>query len=237
MTKPAKTIQTPADVAEHFGADATPTMDLAEINRHLSHRLFKDTDCGAWGQVTPTTTGTPVMTRWAVTLTLTPAGIQLSQLHRAGSARRIALARAPQEARDFLQVEPAAGGGFIVGGIADPAAFMATLSRDGDAMLKVTGRRGRPRVVTFQVKVLTRRRATWQFLCGSIVEGTEAETQCFPVTLPCTPQDLDAAVTNVEEQASEIWNGTHGCEHCFNGGSEGEVDPDCTHCHGRGIVI
>lgn len=47
-TKTAKTIQTPADVAAHFGADFDPNAVMAENSARLSHRVYEDTACGAW---------------------------------------------------------------------------------------------------------------------------------------------------------------------------------------------
>ena len=80
---------------------------------------------------------------------------------------------------------------------------------------------------------------------GSIVEGTDAEAVPVTVEFPCTDDDIDAAIQDVDTQCTDIWNETHGCPHCYHDGDEdvweksGEnpVNPDCKECKGHGTVI
>jgi len=87
---------------------------------------------------------------------------------------------------------------------------------------------------------------------GSIVEGVEETTQVYTVYFPCDSDDLDKALDQVEEEAEEIWNNTHGCECCWQGGIIADewgnvigptdfgmrpIDPDCPECEGNGIII
>lgn len=78
---------------------------------------------------------------------------------------------------------------------------------------------------------------------GSIVEGAYA---CTPVHLLTWGEYLgmdegglakwlDANIEEVEAEAQEIWNETHGCEECGEEG--GPVDPNCKGCGGDGIVL
>lgn len=99
---------------------------------------------------------------------------------------------------------------------------------------------------------------------GSIVEGTDqtVEHRFLDLTdfLSGEPgktlhEAFDALVSEVDEEAQQIWNETHGCQHCGTGtdhveggpcgiceredafGDEHSIDPECLWCHGEGMVI
>lgn len=80
---------------------------------------------------------------------------------------------------------------------------------------------------------------------GSIVEGSDQCADQVSVMFPCTPEDIDAALKEVEAQVTEIWNATHGCPGCYHGGDakawavadERPVNPDCPECSGDGIIL
>jgi len=84
-----------------------------------------------------------------------------------------------------------------------------------------------------------------EFICGSIVEGVDAEVTAIPVTLPCSAKDLDATIEWVESEVQIIWNDTHGCEGCEKlaeqeygkGHWDGQVMADCPECDGDGVCI
>lgn len=69
---------------------------------------------------------------------------------------------------------------------------------------------------------------------GSIVEGTER--CCIPAALkyPFTVTAFRIALKYIEDQASDIWDETHGCDHC---GMDGAINPACDFCHGEGIIL
>lgn len=70
---------------------------------------------------------------------------------------------------------------------------------------------------------------------GSIVEGTDVctETRSF-VWGKFTDVEFWNALTQIEEQADEIWNATHGCQDC---NMDGAINPDCKTCHGEGAIF
>ena len=99
-------------------------------------------------------------------------------------------------------------------------------------------------------------------MVGSIVEGVDYGTDDIELEINQTDEEPDdfrkrfyAAVDEVEKQASDIWNNTHGCEGCAAHWSEegwetnewGEamegcdamtpVWKDCPDCQGHGTFI
>lgn len=76
---------------------------------------------------------------------------------------------------------------------------------------------------------------------SSIVEGVDAETETIEV--PCRPvasllHRFNLAVEEVDRQATEIWNDTHGCPKC---GPELDgaipINPKCKACKGQGVIL
>lgn len=92
---------------------------------------------------------------------------------------------------------------------------------------------------------------------SSIVEGIDATTSTVEVRAEdCTDAadfDLrwDAAIEQVEQEANDLWNDTHGCAwcsglrevpedadpYCGPGDLGGKVNPNCTACDGCGVSI
>lgn len=90
---------------------------------------------------------------------------------------------------------------------------------------------------------------------GSIVEGVDDGTQVHELKWPFTKDEFWNAVDNVEKEARDIWNSTHGCESCAKlwheediyineweqefEGCDGmtPVHPQCKDCGGGGAVI
>lgn len=72
-------------------------------------------------------------------------------------------------------------------------------------------------------------------------EGVDID--CIPYTLnyPFSADEFWKDVDNADNDGIELWNDTHGCEHCYSG-LEGEydytpIDPNCNHCHGEGVIL
>lgn len=88
-------------------------------------------------------------------------------------------------------------------------------------------------------------------LLNSIVEGTDYMPQTHRLEYPFAMDKFWSALKNIEEEALEIWNATHGCEDCWQGQTVtnqwGEdaapddqgwrpVDPNCPECKGQGCI-
>ena len=79
-----------------------------------------------------------------------------------------------------------------------------------------------------------------QVVVGSIVEGVDRETENHILVYPFTLSDFWSALEEVELEAEEIWNATHGCDDC---GEEDPwtgsvaINPECKTCEGEGVVI
>lgn len=80
---------------------------------------------------------------------------------------------------------------------------------------------------------------------GSIVEGIDATAEEQVLSYPFTSEELEDAISAVEDDAERLWNETHGCQSCWTGQEWGEaitdldffpVNPDCEFCRGEGIA-
>lgn len=74
---------------------------------------------------------------------------------------------------------------------------------------------------------------------GSIIEGCDIYTQTYLLEYPFTKKEYFEALDMVENEASEIWIETHGCEDC---GDENEIgyisiNPRCKTCKGEGTIL
>lgn len=90
---------------------------------------------------------------------------------------------------------------------------------------------------------------------GSIVEGIDATTDTYDLRFPFTEKQFWAALQCVEDEASELWKQSHGCETCAKHwqaegfdtdewgekfeGSDGHtpVWDECPDCGGSGSII
>ena len=81
---------------------------------------------------------------------------------------------------------------------------------------------------------------------GSIVEGVDECTDVHELSFgEFTIDDFWTALENIETQASEILDRTHGCEDCYSEDRElhewkeimWPVDPKCKTCEGYGEII
>lgn len=77
---------------------------------------------------------------------------------------------------------------------------------------------------------------------GSIVEGIDQETDVIRLTYTFMASDLWDALDEIERQANDLWEETHGCSQCgiLNGEPDAEltaVNPTCPECNGKGVSI
>ena len=88
----------------------------------------------------------------------------------------------------------------------------------------------------------------WGIALGSIVEGVDEGTQTYRLSYPFTIDQFQDALQSVEDEATDIWQATHGCEDCHDHpqvdewGNEREfgawpINPDCKACKGEGAII
>ncbi len=74
---------------------------------------------------------------------------------------------------------------------------------------------------------------------GSIVEGVDQGTDSHELEYPFTIDEYNAALQEVEDEASSIWNETHGCDDCgdLNEFGSRSINPECKTCKGEGQII
>lgn len=75
---------------------------------------------------------------------------------------------------------------------------------------------------------------------GSIVEGVDFDCQPVTVKYPFALDDFWKALKTVEDEATEIWNDTHGCDDCGMDHPEygtQMINPKCSTCNGEGAII
>lgn len=205
-------IKTIEDVFEHFYATWEPESDLKRNNDLLSRRLYKDTNCGAWATTYP-----PGERKvGSVKETWTCEYRKVDGLWERGllsfNGDRVIDSKAPRAVIDYFWPEDC-----------DLQAFLQDYSK---------GRSSFEMTETIDVPVMAKHNG--YFLVGSIVEGTDAEITASPVYLPCKAEDLDCAVRYVEDEASLVWEQTHGCDDC---GMDGAINPDCETCAGEGEIL
>jgi hypothetical protein len=85
------------------------------------------------------------------------------------------------------------------------------------------------------------------FLISSIVEGVDETTETLEVSTETTPAKLEEAffiaVEEINKQACEIWDRTHGCDTCAEhfhidlNEDHSPVWKNCPECEGYGIVF
>lgn len=216
MTTPAeKTIRAPEDVFAHFGADYDTEKNEAQNNERLSRRMYKDTECGAWAEVV---THTPTRQEWQ-TWTGRYARIdgvwQLSSISQDGTPAELSVHGG--QVREYFWPD------------AESVAVYLAEKAGGASEYEATE----------EVLILRPQESVFLFRVGSIVEGIDAEVPAEEVALPCTPADLDRAVARVEDEATFLWNDTHGCDDCGEELSHGyrAINPECTSCGGEGAII
>lgn len=188
-----KTIRTAEDVFNHFGADYDPEKSLEENNRWLSRRIYKDTSCGAWAMVDSRPGMEACRGLFSAHYAKVDGIWELVCIYRhrvfSDVAEPLGLDVHPDVRRYFWLEGDGAMQEFL-DEQADGRFFWTSDKQDVEWM-KPTG--------TMRL----------EFICGSIVEGSDAEVTASPVTLPCAPESLDAAIQYVEDEVETLWNEAH----------------------------
>lgn len=78
------------------------------------------------------------------------------------------------------------------------------------------------------------------FKVGSIVEGVDQCTEIHFLNFPFEYKAFWEALDDVEAEAKEIWDMTHGCDDCgpedpYTGNRP--INPNCKTCKGEGAII
>jgi hypothetical protein len=75
---------------------------------------------------------------------------------------------------------------------------------------------------------------------GSIIEGIEQNTSTHALDYPFPLETFNATLQEVEKEANDLWNESHGCTSCNDPDLETgwtAIDPACKECNGQGIII
>jgi hypothetical protein len=191
------TIRTLHDVCQHFGT----THDTTES---LSRRIYQNTECGAWATVEARSVGKRQQL-WRARIGDSIIGPRV--LH-AGPAhgQQLSTRDLPEPVRQWLQLSPM---GTIEGMTwaeverLQPEAANEHDATDGQIVCVTRDRKRNQLILTFVMTFPIVRPA---FVCGSIVEGSDAEVGPVTVALPCQPADLNAAVESVNAEACMLWD-------------------------------
>lgn len=237
-------IRNAEDLAHYIGAS-----DASEDA--LSHRLYKDTDCGASvALVQLTRSGKPREERWQVQARLGLAGIHFTA-RRNSRGPWLAGVKVPANVRDYFganerglaSVDPMTG--FYPGGWAEFIS-LATAGDGCKVQKKRLGQYGLSLLVTLDGRASSSTRPGVQL--NSIVEGVDQYATPVELAFPFSGRAWDAAVQTIEDEVTEIWNDTHGCEGCAKlygvdwrvpetGNGYCPVHPDCKECGGTGTIL
>jgi hypothetical protein len=209
----------------------------------ISHRVYKDTSCGAWAKLeTAIPTGKHERQNWRVII------LKVGDRFRAATARQerdgdwMPLPRWQnwrKWSRDLTDCVAWDAGlderGYILD--AEIVDYLTTEVEWGNFGLPVGQK-------YFEVSFDTYTGGYAPGVSfGSIVEGIDAYTEVESVAFPCEEQDIWDALQRVEDEANHLWMETHGCPECWGGEEvEGElggrpVDGECSRCKGHGTII
>lgn len=204
-------IVTAEDVYRHFDVEDAKGLDRS---------LYKYTDCGAWGKVSTEDVCVKKSGTWSAEYARGLLGYwHLVKLTGVGD---LAGVEPPEEVRSYFWPD------------VDPLHLQE--------MLETVLQTAEP-VTTYEAEVEWYAKTSERvvFRVGSIVEGVDEEAQTIHVYLPCSGEDLDAAVAAVEADVASIWLSTHGCQECAKRNEEEwpgcAVDPECSECKGQGTII
>lgn len=195
----------------------------------LRKKVYKYTRCGAWAGLED------IISERVVTVKVLGTFSNLGYVVKAVRLNGKAVKDVPSQVVEFLEAQREEVGLVV------PPEIMTILENtlrnggQGDGYL-VTATKHYVTVV-FQVrlpKVLKKK----QLSVGSIVEGCDFGTGIQYLPFPFEEQAWWDALQAVEDEASYIWDQTHGCPDC---GMEGEwghpaINYDCPTCHGVGVV-
>lgn len=201
MAVPVRAIASKEDLFELFAVKS---------EEGLSRAIYEYTACGAWCRIFP-----PGRVRdfksdrvetFQASLDIEEGTVRCTSLVDAMGVS--CLENPPEDVAVFLHLQP--------GGGTDVQPEDLDRIREGD-WVPVVRRREDGVDVEIRVKIFGWRKHSGGIQIGSTVEGTESSTDVQELFFPFTEEQFDAAILEVEEEASEIWDSVH---------LEEEGDPD-----------
>lgn len=200
-----RVFNTRQDVLDHYDA---------RDEDHLSHRVYKTTNCGAWAKfVTQDEVVSQETQDWTVILTKGINGI-----HLVGASRGTTLGEViptdqlPKEVKEYcLLFDPGTKTELTI------SEFETLTSSETETVLEAN-----PLRLVMAVKVdfvVTRPRDG--LLLGSIVEGSDAEIEGRFLGFPFTAAELHHTISDIESEADFLWREANGVdEYCLDDDGE-----------------
>lgn len=70
-------------------------------------------------------------------------------------------------------------------------------------------------------------------------EGVDGDCPSYRLKWGFTEKEFDAQVEKADKDGCDMWDKTHGCDHCRTEEVNGyrPIDPKCPECHGGGQII
>ena len=195
-------IRNTAELLNHFGV---------ENERQLDRAIYKNTECGAWAKlVAPGArkVGTRSET-WTAKVRMSIAGAVCASVRKKGG-KTLPSTDAPSYVQEFLLLdstfpEPHQKG---LPQLMHSVTWeqLRDMPADGDRIVKNTQSGPLTLFITFMVDAPVVKTHRGGVLFGSIVEGSDAEVWPEELLFPFSPDDLDRAIENIEEEADRLWD-------------------------------
>jgi hypothetical protein len=152
-----------------------------DSEKMMSRRVYKSTDCGAWASFGKKDVTSKV--KWSVSYAKIEGIWQILSCAREGID--VELSSMSKSARDYFWNDPDEVAEFL-----ESSSGGATHVEFSNEVDEVVG----------HVDV---------FLCGSIVEGSDAEVGPYHVDLPCNMEDIWGVIKAVDSDACYLWDTYH----------------------------
>lgn len=238
------------DLAAHLGADE-------DTSESIARRVYKDTACGCPCEVRTGQTGTESIT-YTVKVHISITGWRVNTWRRHGNLKQWAhKSPLPEGLADYLLVGKQGIG------------ISPSLCAEGMERIEIAKEFGRDwmRELELDEQLIRKTRSgklayylTLKideptigelFSVSGYCEGSDREHQERTVSFPCTPAEIDDAISAADEDGKQTWNETHGCQACWPEGYSDEhgnewtvedwvgqpINKDCENCKGNGVVI
>lgn len=240
------------DLARHLGA-------YEDTSESIARRIYKDTACGCSSQVFTGQTGTR-QTTYTVRTQVSIAGWRVQTWREHGSLKLWAhKTPIPKGLADYLLVgehRPGLSPTLCAEGL-DRGEMREQFGREWMETLQLDEhlvRKTKSGPLTYYLTLRINEPTMGEvFSVSGYCEGSDRDHQEYVVPLPCTPEQIDEAISAANEDGEQTWDETHGCPECQPEGYCDEwgnewtpeddnwigqpINPDCASCEGAGVVI